>query len=183
MQEAEIEKYHDGTFSVCDLIEAVLRTKSHKAENWYEMYHAVRIDRTGCRVSRRGLRSRGREGVSSRPHAPSYSSKGHPGGSASAFHEGCLGSLVSYKPLARSPGGKAYFVAHRGAQGKASSPFTQKYGLAAAAPSPAALRSRHEVLLSETSKPTPAAASIKPTQPRMTKTQHLTPARRGGTRA
>ena len=35
-----------STFSVCDLIEAVLRTKSHKAENWYEMYHAVRIDRT-----------------------------------------------------------------------------------------------------------------------------------------
>ena len=46
VQEAEIEKYHDGTFSVCDLLEAVLKTKSHKAENWYEMYHAVRIDRT-----------------------------------------------------------------------------------------------------------------------------------------
>ena len=46
VQEAEIEKYHDGTFSVCDLIEAVLRTKSHKAENWYEMYGKVSINST-----------------------------------------------------------------------------------------------------------------------------------------
>ena len=46
VQEAEIEKYHDGTFSVCDLLEAVLKTKSHKAENWYEMYGGVKINTT-----------------------------------------------------------------------------------------------------------------------------------------
>ena len=46
VQEAEIEKYHDGTFSVCDLLEAVLRTKSHKGENWYEMYGKVSINST-----------------------------------------------------------------------------------------------------------------------------------------
>ena len=48
VQEAEVEKYQHrgGDFSVCNLIGAVLKTKSHKAENWYEMYHAVRIDRT-----------------------------------------------------------------------------------------------------------------------------------------
>ena len=46
VQEAEIEKYHDGTFSVCDLLEAVLKTKSHKGENWYEMYGKVSINST-----------------------------------------------------------------------------------------------------------------------------------------
>ena len=46
VQAAEIEKYHDGTFSVCDLIEAVLKTKSHKGENWYEMYGKVSINST-----------------------------------------------------------------------------------------------------------------------------------------
>ena len=82
------------------------------------------------------------------------------------------------------PGGKAYFVAHRAAQGKASSPFYSEVpsdSNGAATPSPAALWSRHEVLLSETSKPArPPPRRLNQDAARMTKTQFLTPARRGG---
>ena len=44
IQNLELE--FDLAVSVCDLIEGVLRTKSHKGENWYEMYGKVSINST-----------------------------------------------------------------------------------------------------------------------------------------
>ena len=44
VQNLELE--FDLAVSVCDLIEGVLRTKSHKGENWYEMYGKVSINST-----------------------------------------------------------------------------------------------------------------------------------------
>ena len=46
VQEAEVERYYDGTFGVSGLIEAALKTKSHKADGWYEMYGGVKINTT-----------------------------------------------------------------------------------------------------------------------------------------
>ena len=48
VQEAEVESYRHrvGNFSVCCLIEAALKTKSHKADGWYEMYGGVKINTT-----------------------------------------------------------------------------------------------------------------------------------------
>ena len=48
VQEAEVERYQHrgGDFSVCNLIGAVLKTKSHKADGWYEMYGGVKINTT-----------------------------------------------------------------------------------------------------------------------------------------
>ena len=48
VQEAEVERYQHrgGNFSVCCLIEAALKTKSHKADGWYEMYGGVKINTT-----------------------------------------------------------------------------------------------------------------------------------------
>ena len=48
VQEAEVERYQrrGGNFSVCCLIEAALKTKSHKADGWYEMYGGVKINTT-----------------------------------------------------------------------------------------------------------------------------------------
>ena len=47
-EEAEVERYQHrgGNFSVCCLIEAALKTKSHKADGWYEMYGGVKINTT-----------------------------------------------------------------------------------------------------------------------------------------
>ena len=44
------DQFHDDTFSVYTLIEAALKTKSHKAENWYEMYGKVDISEIADRV-------------------------------------------------------------------------------------------------------------------------------------
>ena len=77
------------------------------------------------------------------------------------------------------PRRQSVFASPRAAQGKASSPFysevpSDSHG--AARPSPAASRSRHKALLSETSKPVRRRRVDKPTLSRMTKTQFLTPA-------
>ena len=90
------------------------------------------------------------------PALRSYSSKGHPGGSAAALREGCLGSLVSYKPLARSPGGKAYFASPQSRPGQGQLAVYSEVPsdcTGAAAPSFRSSTVAHEVLLSETSKP------------------------------
>ena len=46
VQEAEVERFCGGDFSVYTLIEAALKTKSHKADGWYEMYGRCKIDTT-----------------------------------------------------------------------------------------------------------------------------------------
>ena len=46
VQEAEVERFCGGDFSVYTLIEAALKTKSHKADGWYEMYGGVKINTT-----------------------------------------------------------------------------------------------------------------------------------------
>ena len=48
VQEAEVERYQHrgGVFSVHALIEAALKTKSHKADGWYEMYGGVKVNTT-----------------------------------------------------------------------------------------------------------------------------------------
>ncbi len=46
VQEAEVERFCGGDFSVSGLIEAALKTKSHKADGWYEMYGGVKINTT-----------------------------------------------------------------------------------------------------------------------------------------
>ena len=79
------------------------------------------------------------------------------------------------------PGGKAYFAAHRAAQGKASSPFThsevprtRSCSSAQSSICPVA----HEALLSERHPNHCKRRRVDKTNPlsRMTKTQHLTPA-------
>ena len=73
-----------------------------------------------------------------------------------SFREGCLGSLVSYKPLARSPGGKAYFASPQSRPGQGQLAVYSEVpsdSSGAAAPSFRSSTVAHEVLLSETSKP------------------------------
>ena len=85
------------------------------------------------------------------------------------------------------PPAKRILLAHRAAQGEASSQSTQKYPRTRTVqqrPVPQLCGRGTQVLLSRHPNCTPAAASMNQAElSRMTKTQHLTPARRGGTRA
>ena len=42
--ETEVLGHTDGTFGLNSLMQAVMRTKSHKAEDWYERFAKVEIN-------------------------------------------------------------------------------------------------------------------------------------------